>query len=351
MHHGFHAVLIVGSAWSSCAAAVAALLWIGYPGRSPPTHRPTVGIGLPAATTPASPRPSTLDAGRRTRRRPRARSGRPRRGATPATTSSTGSGARSGGGQTLRQRRRPAPSGVEHGAAQPAHVLEERGTGDAAVVDANDVRAGVLGELLARSGSTTTSCVVSASSRTTVSFASTGDASGPTPPRRAGRRREARVEAAFDEIGALHPADREVEAALGDAGGLRVRRHHPGVDPELGDPGGPLDQVGRAPVHVADADRLATGDSPLARRRSSSACSISARAPGSSAAPVGGQRDRAAVAFEEAHLQVAFERLDLLRERRARDVQTFGGAAEVQFLGDGDEVAQLAKLHGSIVGQ
>ena len=65
----------------------------------------------------------------------------------------------------------------------------------------------------------------------------------------------------------------------------------------------------------------------------------------------GGQGDRAAVAVEQADLQVAFERLDLLGQRRTRDVQPFGRATEVQLLGDGHEVAQLAQLHPASVVQ
>jgi hypothetical protein len=39
---------------------------------------------------------------------------------------------------------------------------------------------------------------------------------------------------------------------------------------------------------------------------------------------------------------VGFERLDRLAQRRLADVQALGGAREVQLLGDGDEVAQVA---------
>ncbi|OCB46953.1 hypothetical protein A5721_12415 [Mycobacterium vulneris] len=55
-----------------------------------------------------------------------------------------------------------------------------------------------------------------------------------------------------------------------------------------------------------------------------------------------GEGDGASVPVEQLHLEVALERLDLLRERRAGDPQTLGRAAEVQLLGDGDEIAQLA---------
>ena len=65
----------------------------------------------------------------------------------------------------------------------------------------------------------------------------------------------------------------------------------------------------------------------------------------------GGEGDGAAVAVEQADLQVAFERLDLLGQRRTRDVQPLGRTTEVQLLGDGHEVAQLAQLHPASVVQ
>jgi len=66
----------------------------------------------------------------------------------------------------------------------------------------------------------------------------------------------------------------------------------------------------------------------------------------------GGEGDGPAVAVEEADLQVAFERLDLLGQRRAGDAEPCGGAAEVQLFGDGDEVPQLTQLHRqSVVGE
>jgi hypothetical protein len=59
----------------------------------------------------------------------------------------------------------------------------------------------------------------------------------------------------------------------------------------------------------------------------------------------GRELDVAAVAHEQSHPEGAFKGLDLLRERRRGDVETLGRTAEVQLLGDSDEVAQLAKLH------
>ena len=51
-------------------------------------------------------------------------------------------------------------------------------------------------------------------------------------------------------------------------------------------------------------------------------------------------------------LEVAFERFDLLGQRRTGGAEPFGGAAEVQLFGDGDEVPQLTQLHRkSVVGE
>jgi hypothetical protein len=45
---------------------------------------------------------------------------------------------------------------------------------------------------------------------------------------------------------------------------------------------------------------------------------------------------------EEADAEFALQYPDLLGQWRLRDVQSFGGPAEVQFLGDGAKVAQMA---------
>jgi hypothetical protein len=57
----------------------------------------------------------------------------------------------------------------------------------------------------------------------------------------------------------------------------------------------------------------------------------------------GRQLDAPRGADEQLDAQRGLERLDALAERRLRDVQARGGAAEVQLLGDGDEVAQVAQ--------
>ena len=57
------------------------------------------------------------------------------------------------------------------------------------------------------------------------------------------------------------------------------------------------------------------------------------------------QRDRAAVAQEDALAQLGLEPADLLRDRRLRDLQPLGRAREVRLLGDRDEVGELSKFH------
>jgi hypothetical protein len=55
------------------------------------------------------------------------------------------------------------------------------------------------------------------------------------------------------------------------------------------------------------------------------------------------------IPFEKLHLQLVFQRSDLARQHGLRDVQRLRGAAEVQVLGDGGEVAHLAQVqvHGA----
>src|SRR6202035_1856642 len=64
-----------------------------------------------------------------------------------------------------------------------------------------------------------------------------------------------------------------------------------------------------------------------------------------------GKRHAAAVPVEQAGTEDAFEGLDLLRQRWSGNVQPGRGPAEVEFLGDGHEVAQLAQLHQVILAQ
>ena len=60
----------------------------------------------------------------------------------------------------------------------------------------------------------------------------------------------------------------------------------------------------------------------------------------------GRQLDPALVAQQQRRPDLLLELADLLAQRRLRHVQALGRAAEVQLLGDDDEVAQVAELHG-----
>ena len=59
--------------------------------------------------------------------------------------------------------------------------------------------------------------------------------------------------------------------------------------------------------------------------------------------------DAARRAVQQRHAELGLEPPDLLRERRLGHVQALGGAAEVAFLGDGDERAQVAELHAPAI--
>ena len=57
------------------------------------------------------------------------------------------------------------------------------------------------------------------------------------------------------------------------------------------------------------------------------------------------QCDRAGGAMKECDGEDFFQPLDLLRQRRLRQVQAFRGAAEVQLFRNGNEVAQVPQLN------
>src|SRR5829696_6243905 len=55
-----------------------------------------------------------------------------------------------------------------------------------------------------------------------------------------------------------------------------------------------------------------------------------------------------ALAVEQRAAELALEKLDRPRQRRLRDVAALGGAGEVQFLGDRQEIADLVHLHSVV---
>src|SRR5262245_31969493 len=58
-----------------------------------------------------------------------------------------------------------------------------------------------------------------------------------------------------------------------------------------------------------------------------------------------GELDAPLRAYQQRRTDLALESTDLNAERRLRDVEPPRGAAEVQFLGDGHEVAKAAQVH------
>ena len=59
-----------------------------------------------------------------------------------------------------------------------------------------------------------------------------------------------------------------------------------------------------------------------------------------------GRLDAARLAAEQLRAELAFERPHLLAQRRLLDAEPLGRPRDLSLLGDGDEVAQVAKLHG-----
>ena len=62
-----------------------------------------------------------------------------------------------------------------------------------------------------------------------------------------------------------------------------------------------------------------------------------------------GQRDTRGAAVEQDGAELAFEHPDLLGKPRLGDMETFRGAAEVQFLGDHGEVLQPPQIHPGMI--
>jgi hypothetical protein len=55
------------------------------------------------------------------------------------------------------------------------------------------------------------------------------------------------------------------------------------------------------------------------------------------------------VAIEQASAEVSLELGELLAERGLGDGEAQGGAAEVELLGEGEDRAEVAQLHGGAV--
>ena len=60
----------------------------------------------------------------------------------------------------------------------------------------------------------------------------------------------------------------------------------------------------------------------------------------------GGESDASGETLQQRAAELPLEALDLLRERRLGDEQSFGGARERAFVGDREQVLQLSKVHG-----
>jgi len=63
----------------------------------------------------------------------------------------------------------------------------------------------------------------------------------------------------------------------------------------------------------------------------------------------GRERDAARQAVKERRVQFLFQRLDLLRQRRLRNVQALGGAAETALFGHRHEIPHLLQIHGPVL--
>jgi hypothetical protein len=124
-------------------------------------------------------------------------------------------------------------------------MVEERRAGDAAIGDANRAGPGLAGQFFGvgvprRPGGRVLveehERVPGGDLAAVVADRDGVEAVGPD---------QAGVEAVLLELVDRDPANREVEAAVGDAGGLDVRGRDPGVDADGGDGGSPGTQVGR----------------------------------------------------------------------------------------------------------
>ena len=99
----------------------------------------------------------------------------------------------------------------------------------------------------------------------------------------------------------------------------------------------------------AELARLSLGDAgdiPLALKEN--LCHL-VSAPEESLAG-GAETERDTLALEEKHLEMLFDRLDLVRERGLREMETAGRLGKISRLGKGDESLEVADIeHGVII--
>ena len=58
-----------------------------------------------------------------------------------------------------------------------------------------------------------------------------------------------------------------------------------------------------------------------------------------------GRQQALAATLEQRHFEVLFQLADLLRQRRLGNAQAFGGATDMAFLVERNEIAKLTKIH------
>src|SRR5262249_17177945 len=63
-------------------------------------------------------------------------------------------------------------------------------------------------------------------------------------------------------------------------------------------------------------------------------------------APGVGQLDTARLSVKQLHIELAFDRLDALTERRFLHAEPLRGPCNVPFLGNGNEILQVPEFHG-----
>ncbi len=127
----------------------------------------------------------------------------------------------------------------------------------------------------------------------------------------------------------------DIEAAVEDARDLNVARHDPLVDADV-ERRRSGELLGK-PTDVADTQRTCRSRESALRscgEFEDLACVGQQHPPGR------GQFNVSSISYKQRRAEALLERLDLLRERRRRDVQTFGCSGEVKLLGNGDEVAK-----------